>query len=162
VGLPYEVVDTRDPRKGPRGELPFIEDGGMRIADTSLIIDHLVKTRGVDPDERLDVAQGVALLSAAELHVPARGDARDEAARALPTQEGSRPVRSLVRTHGAIRFRGTHHRVLRTLREGGRRVSRAMFEENLTHKLADSAFQADMTPLLGPEWSGGSTKLARS
>lgn len=61
--VPYEVVDTPDPRKGPRGKLPFIEDGGTRIADTSLIIDHLVKTRGVDPDARLDASQrAVALL----------------------------------------------------------------------------------------------------
>jgi glutathione S-transferase len=48
--VPYEVVDTPDPRKGPKGKLPFIEDAGVRIADTSLIVDHLVKTRGVDPD----------------------------------------------------------------------------------------------------------------
>lgn len=55
--VPYEVVDTPDPRKGPRGKLPFIEDAGARIADTSLIVDHLVKTRGVDPDARLDDSQ---------------------------------------------------------------------------------------------------------
>ena len=30
--VPYEVVDTPDPRKGPKGKLPFIEDGGVRIA----------------------------------------------------------------------------------------------------------------------------------
>jgi glutathione S-transferase len=61
--IPYEVVDTRDPRKGPRRKLPFIEDGGERIADTSLIIDHLVKTRGVDPDAKLDASQrAVAVL----------------------------------------------------------------------------------------------------
>jgi glutathione S-transferase len=61
--VPYEVVDTPDPRKGPRGKLPFIEDAGVRIADTSLIVDHLVKTRGVDPDGRLDASQrAIALL----------------------------------------------------------------------------------------------------
>jgi glutathione S-transferase len=43
--VPYEVVDTPDPRKGPKGKLPFIEDGGVRIADSSLIVDYLVKTR---------------------------------------------------------------------------------------------------------------------
>ena len=47
--IPYEVVSTPDPRKGPKGKLPFIEDAGVRIADTSLIVDHLVRTRGVDP-----------------------------------------------------------------------------------------------------------------
>jgi glutathione S-transferase len=55
--IPYEVVDTPDPRKGPKGKLPFIEDNGVRIADSSLIVDHLVKTRGVDPDARLDASQ---------------------------------------------------------------------------------------------------------
>ncbi|MPZ36542.1 MAG: glutathione S-transferase family protein [Rhizobiales bacterium] len=63
AGVPYEVVETLDPRKGPKGKLPFIEDAGVRIADTSIIIDHLVKTRGVDPDARLDDSQrAIALL----------------------------------------------------------------------------------------------------
>src|SRR6266540_6850618 len=63
VGVPYEVIDTPDPRKGPKGKLPFIEDAGIRIAYTSLIIDHLVRTRGMDPDARLDAAQrAIALL----------------------------------------------------------------------------------------------------
>jgi glutathione S-transferase len=63
TGIPYEVVDTADPRKGPKGKLPFIEDAGVRIADTSVIVDHLKKTRGVDPDARLDGAQrAIALL----------------------------------------------------------------------------------------------------
>ena len=61
--VPYEVVDTPDPRKGPTGKLPFIEDDGVRIANSSLIVDHLVKTRGVDPDARLDASQrAIALL----------------------------------------------------------------------------------------------------
>jgi glutathione S-transferase len=63
AGVPYEVVDTPDPRKAPRGKLPFIEDAGVRIADTSIIVDHLAKTRGVDPDARLDASQrAIALL----------------------------------------------------------------------------------------------------
>jgi glutathione S-transferase len=63
AGIPYEVVDTPDPRKGPKGKLPFIVDSGVRIADTSIIVDHLVKTRGVDPDMRLDDSQrAIALL----------------------------------------------------------------------------------------------------
>src|SRR5262245_36724528 len=63
AGIPYEVVDTPDPRRGPRGKLPFIEDGGVRIADSSLVVEHLVETRGVDPDARLDSSQrALALL----------------------------------------------------------------------------------------------------
>jgi glutathione S-transferase len=61
--IPYEVVDTPDPRKGPKGKLPFIEDNGQRIPDSSRIIDHLAKTRGVDPDAHLDHGQrSIALL----------------------------------------------------------------------------------------------------
>jgi len=63
AGIPYQVVETPDPRKGPKGKLPFIEDDGLRIADTSIIVDHLAKTRGVDPDAGLDASQrAVALL----------------------------------------------------------------------------------------------------
>jgi glutathione S-transferase len=62
AGVPYEVVDTPDPRKGPKGKVPFIEDAGVRIADSSLIVDHLVRTRGVDPDARLDASQRATAL----------------------------------------------------------------------------------------------------
>lgn len=55
--VPYEVIVTPDPRKGPRGKLPYIEDGDKRIADTAHIIDHLKRTRGVDPDAHLGDAQ---------------------------------------------------------------------------------------------------------
>jgi len=62
-GIAYEVVDTPDPRKGPRKKLPFIEEDGRRIADTSLIIDHLKTSRGIDPDAHLDASQrAIALL----------------------------------------------------------------------------------------------------
>ena len=61
--IPYEIIDTPDPRKGPKGKLPFIEDAGLRIADTSVIVDHLITTRGVDPDAHLDAQQrAIALL----------------------------------------------------------------------------------------------------
>ena len=62
AGIPYEVVDTPDPRKGPKGKVPFIEDAGQRIGDSSLIIDHLVKTRGIDPDAHLSPAQRATAL----------------------------------------------------------------------------------------------------
>jgi glutathione S-transferase len=63
AGIPYKIVETPDPRKGSKRKLPFIEDAGTRIADTSIIIDHLKRTRGVDPDARLDASQRtIALL----------------------------------------------------------------------------------------------------
>jgi glutathione S-transferase len=63
AGIPYEVVDTSDPRKGPKGKLPFIEDAGHCMADTSLIVNHLAKSRGIDLDAHLDGSKrAIALL----------------------------------------------------------------------------------------------------
>ena len=62
AGIPYEVVDTPDPRKGPKGKVPFIEDAGQRMGDSALIIDHLKRTRGIDPDARLDASQWATTL----------------------------------------------------------------------------------------------------
>jgi glutathione S-transferase len=61
--VPYSVIETRDPRVAPRKKLPFIEDAGVRIADSSLIIAHLSRTRGVDLDAALSPAeQAIATL----------------------------------------------------------------------------------------------------
>lgn len=56
--VPYEVIDTSD----PKGKLPFVEDAGLRIGDTSLIVDHLVRTRGINPDAHLDASQRAITL----------------------------------------------------------------------------------------------------
>ncbi|WPU63557.1 glutathione S-transferase family protein [Peredibacter starrii] len=40
--LPYKVHVERNPSRGPKGKMPFIEDGKI-IADSSYILDHLVK-----------------------------------------------------------------------------------------------------------------------
>lgn len=55
--VPYQVVETRDPRVAPRKKLPFIEDRGVRIADSSLIADHLSRSRGIDLDAGLSPSQ---------------------------------------------------------------------------------------------------------
>src|SRR5262245_64264757 len=61
--IPYEAVDTPDPRKAPKGKLPFIEDAGVRIADSSLIVDYLAKTRRADLDMHRGPSQrALALL----------------------------------------------------------------------------------------------------
>ncbi|MCK1553704.1 glutathione S-transferase family protein [Bradyrhizobium sp. 177] len=62
AGIPYVVEDTRNPRKGPRGKLPFIDDDGQVVADTTIIIDHLKRTRGIDPDAGLDPSQRATAL----------------------------------------------------------------------------------------------------
>lgn len=56
--LPHRLIVEDDPRKGPKGKSPWIvESDGTRIADSQMIIEHLVRTRGVDPDALLDPAQ---------------------------------------------------------------------------------------------------------
>jgi glutathione S-transferase len=56
VGLPYRTA-MGDPRKGPKGKIPWIEDDGQVVADSGDIIDHL-KARYGDPlDKDLTPAQ---------------------------------------------------------------------------------------------------------
>ena len=53
AGLPYRT-DTTGFRKAPKGKLPYIEDGGERIADSTFIRLHLEQKYGVDFDRGLD------------------------------------------------------------------------------------------------------------
>lgn len=46
--IPYETVVSPDPRRAPKGKLPFIEDDGARIGDSTHILDYLRKKHG-DP-----------------------------------------------------------------------------------------------------------------
>jgi glutathione S-transferase len=39
TGIPYEVVDTPDPRRGPKAKVPFIIDGNQLLGDSTLIIE---------------------------------------------------------------------------------------------------------------------------
>ncbi|HTV18561.1 MAG TPA: glutathione S-transferase family protein, partial [Polyangiaceae bacterium] len=55
--IPYTVMETADPRTAPRRKLPFIEDGGERIADSSVIVDHLSRKRAINLDEGLSPSQ---------------------------------------------------------------------------------------------------------
>lgn len=64
AGLPFEVVPVRNPKKGPKGKLPFIEDeDGTVLGDSTLIIEHLERTRGVDPEAGLDPIQRAEALA---------------------------------------------------------------------------------------------------
>lgn len=56
AGIPYQVIEVKNPRKGPKGKVPFIEDGGRVMGDSSLIIEHLSRSRGIDLDAGLDRA----------------------------------------------------------------------------------------------------------
>lgn len=67
AGIAYENVYTPNPRKGPKGKLPAIDDGGELIGDSGLIIDHLSRTRGVTLDDGLS-AQDKAIALAWRRH----------------------------------------------------------------------------------------------
>lgn len=59
-GLPYRT-DAKGFRKAPKGKLPYIEDDGKRVADSSFIRMHLEQRRGIDFDQGLDqAAKGIA------------------------------------------------------------------------------------------------------
>ena len=52
AGLPYEKRFDR-PESSPKGQLPWIDDDGMQIADSTFIRDHLERKYGVDLDAGL-------------------------------------------------------------------------------------------------------------
>jgi glutathione S-transferase len=56
AGIPYKPVVTL-PFQAPRGKLPFIVDGGRRIADSGHILAHLRRHTAVDLDAGLDERQ---------------------------------------------------------------------------------------------------------
>ena len=58
AGLPYRVRTQFDPRKAPKGKLPYVELDGQRIADSAIILRTLAE-QGADLDQLLD-AEGRA------------------------------------------------------------------------------------------------------
>jgi glutathione S-transferase len=53
AGLPYRKLPA-EPDQSPKGQIPFIEDGGVWIADSTFIRLYLENTYGIDFDEGLD------------------------------------------------------------------------------------------------------------
>ncbi|MBB6253557.1 glutathione S-transferase family protein [Nitrospirillum iridis] len=56
AGLPY-VKTQAMPDQGPKGQIPFIEDDGLRVGDSTFIRAHIEKTYGVDLDAGLTPRQ---------------------------------------------------------------------------------------------------------
>ena len=48
--IPYTVEPSTSLGKAPKGKLPYIRDEGRLIGDTTLIIEYLKASRGIDPD----------------------------------------------------------------------------------------------------------------
>ena len=64
AGLPYEIAPRASHFRAPKGKLPYIEDGGKVVADSSFIIEYLKSTYGNSLDAKLtplEKAQAVAL-----------------------------------------------------------------------------------------------------
>lgn len=57
AGFSYETVHMSDPRKGPKGKLPFIEHEGKRMGDSHLIINYLEQCRQTPMDAHLSDGQ---------------------------------------------------------------------------------------------------------
>ena len=57
AGLPHELVnDGLRVMKAPKGKLPFIDDDGVVVADSTFIIEHLQRRYGAPLDEALGAA----------------------------------------------------------------------------------------------------------
>lgn len=61
--IPYQTISISNPNKGPKGKLPFIDDNGKVIADSSLIIDYLKQTYGDPLDQHLTIEQQASALA---------------------------------------------------------------------------------------------------
>ena len=70
--IPFDVRTSTRFGKAPKGKLPYILDEGRPIGNSTLIIEHLKATRGIDPDESLgppERAQALALQRLVEEHL---------------------------------------------------------------------------------------------
>ena len=71
-GLPFDVEETPDPRKAPKGKLPVIEADGKVIADSEQIRAHIEQASGIDFDDGLtarDRAISQATIRMVEEHI---------------------------------------------------------------------------------------------
>ena len=57
ANIPFEFVTANDPSKGPKGKSPWIEHGDVCMGDSSLIIEYLEQTFGIDLDAHLNAEQ---------------------------------------------------------------------------------------------------------
>lgn len=53
ANLPYEIIETPDPRKAPKAKLPVIEADGRVIADSDVIRNYIEEVADFDFDEGL-------------------------------------------------------------------------------------------------------------
>ena len=63
TGLAYECPRRGDVRRSPKGKMPYLEDDGAIVADSSFIIDHLKRKYGDPLDAHLDASARAAALA---------------------------------------------------------------------------------------------------
>jgi glutathione S-transferase len=65
TGIPFALAtpNMQDMRKAPKGKMPFIDDNGKIIADSTIIIDYLKTTHGDTLDNWLSTEQKAIALS---------------------------------------------------------------------------------------------------
>jgi glutathione S-transferase len=51
--IPYTVEPSTDLGRAPKRKLPYIKDEGRLVGDTTLIVEYLKRSRGIDPDAGL-------------------------------------------------------------------------------------------------------------
>lgn len=64
AGIPYTRIPIQNPSQGPKGKVPFIEDNGVVLGDTTHILEYLHRAYGLDLDlhlSALEKAQSHAL-----------------------------------------------------------------------------------------------------
>lgn len=72
LDVPFDMDIEKDPRKAPKGKLPYLIDNGKRVADSELITEYLDRVTGGKVYAGLSSgqrAQGVALARLAEDHL---------------------------------------------------------------------------------------------
>jgi glutathione S-transferase len=63
AGLAYECPCRADLRKSPKGKMPYIDDEGTVVADSSVIIDHFKRKYGDPLDVHLDAVTRATALA---------------------------------------------------------------------------------------------------
>ena len=54
ANIPFEVIQVSNPRKGPKGKFPVIDDNGLLVADSEFIIEHCRQKYEVDIEDHID------------------------------------------------------------------------------------------------------------
>lgn len=55
--IPFQIINSNDPRTAPKGKLPYIRDNGISIGDSELIMDYLESKLDFQVDGHLDSQQ---------------------------------------------------------------------------------------------------------